>query len=246
MITLHDVLTDLTYGEFSQLNLGNFLPGEPESDPAPESYAQLSSWINKGLKAIYSTFWLASEEIEIQLYEEIGTYTLSYAFAVTNTEGSEPVKYIVDSESVPFTDNVLKIESVYDEEGNELPLNDHNAVDAAGDPFSLYTPTYRDLQVPWPNDLNTLAVQFRATHPKIEYASGMDPTAIEVVIPNGLDEALLWYVASRGFTSLGGDHVAEANNYYQLYTGRVAEIKNAGFFIQTEPTNARFSDNGWV
>lgn len=245
MITLDDVLRDLTYGEFSQLNLGNFLPEEHENEPDPKAYAQLCSWINLGLKAIYSEFWLASEEIEIQLYDSIGTYILSDDYAVTNTASTQPTKYIVDSISSPFTDNILKIENVYDEEGNELPLNDPNFVDEAGNPFSLYTPTYRELQVPWPNSYNTLAVQYRATHPKIKYTYGMDPTAIEVKIPHALHEALLWYVASRGFGALGGDQGAEGNDYYQKFQNRVTEVKNQGLYIQTEPSNDRFADNGW-
>jgi hypothetical protein len=116
MITLDDVLRDLTYGEFSQLNLGNFLPDEHENEPDPKAYAQLCSWINLGLKAIYSEFWLATEEIEIQLYEAIGTYVISTDYSVT--QGTQPTLYLIDSVSVPFTDNCLKIESVYDEEGN--------------------------------------------------------------------------------------------------------------------------------
>jgi hypothetical protein len=243
MITLDDVLRDLTYGEFSQLNLGNFLPDEHENEPDPKAYAQLCSWINLGLKAIYSEFWLATEEIEIQLYEAIGTYVISTDYSVT--QGTQPTLYLIDSVSVPFTDNCLKIESVYDEEGNELPLNDDNYYDEEGNPFSLYTPTYRELQVPWPNSYNTLAVQFRASHPKITYTSGMDPAAIEVKIPHQLHEALLWYIASRGFGSLGGDQGAEGNDYYRKYQARVAEVKEQGLYIQTEPSNARFEDNGW-
>lgn len=243
MITLQDLLEDLTYGEFSQLNIGNFIPGEHENEPDPSAYAQLCSWINRALRAIYSEFWLASEEIEIQLHEEIGTYVISTDYTVT--QGTQPTLYIIDSVSAPYLGTLLKIESVYDEEGNELPLNDDDNVDEAGDPFSLYTPTYRELQVPWPNDYNTLAVQFRATHPPVKYSSGMDPTAIELKIPQALYEAVMFYVASKGFSSLGGDALGDAAQYFQMYENEVTRVRKNGLYIQTEPSNSRFENNGW-
>lgn len=240
MITLDDLLRDLTYGELSQLSMGNFLPDEHESEPDPKSYAQLSSWLNLGLKAIYAEFWLASAEIYIQQYEQIETYIISSEYAVSNVTSLQPIKYIIDTAENPFKDNLLKIESVFDEEGVELPINDIT------EDLSVHTPTYRSVQVPYPNNDNMFAVQYRATHEKITYAPGMDPTAIEIAIPHPLHEALLWYVASRAFGSLGGDQGVEGNDYYQKYSNRIAQVRQQGLYIQTETTNWRFDQNGWA
>lgn len=240
MITLDDLLRDLSYGELAQLNIGNFIPEEHESEPDPRSYAQLSSWINLGLKAIYSEFWLASAEIYIQQYEQIETYVLSYDYAVSNTAGSQAIKYIIDTTENPFQDNVLKIEAAFDEDGVELPMNDIT------EELSIHTPTYRSIQIPYPNNENMTAIQYRATHAKINFSSGMDPTAIEIAIPHPLHEALLWYVASRAFGSLGGDQGVEGNDYYQKYTNRVATVRQQGLYIQTEASNWRFDQNGWA
>jgi len=249
IITLEDFLKDLTYGEFSQLNLGNFLPEEFESEPDPKSYAQLSSHINLALKSLYSKFLLARGELTLQLYAAIETYTLSFDFAVSNVGGAEPVKYIVDTAEIPFLDDVLRIEEVFgtvDTVANsKLYLNDVNQSREGYE--SLFTPTYRSLKVVWPNTYDTLKVTYRAAHEKITYAIGMDPSAIELVIPDSLHEAALYHVAARVFSSLNTDgQGVEGNDYWAKYLAKVQEAKDEGMYIIPEPSNQRFVDNGWV
>jgi len=245
MITLHDILTDLTYGEFAHLNLGRFRPEEQESEPDPKSYAQLSSWVNLGLKAIYSKFWLAKEELTLTLDSTIDTYVLSFDYAASNGASSQPVKYITDTGADPFPDNVLKIEEVWDDDATVTSLMQLFLNDTSED-LSLFTPSYRSLKIILPTEYTTLTVKYRAAHEKIVYAADMDPADIEIVIPHPLHEALLWYIASRGFASLGGDQGAEGNDYYRKYEARVQSVKDWGFEISNETQNWRFRDNGWA
>lgn len=241
MTTLHKILTDLTYGEFAQLKLGNFLPTEHESEPDPRAYAQLSSHINLALSAIYTRFPLAVDEVYVQLHEAIALYKLTYQYAESNTASTEPVKYIMDTPENPFPDNILHIEEVYNEVGDQLTLNDPE------DELSVFTPKYNTVQVPWPNDFNTIAVQYRAAHPEIIYAPGMDPKEIEVEIPEALHEALLFYVASRvlvGVTNNDGGNAG--NSYYQKYMNRINFVNDMGMYIQTEQTNQKFERRGFV
>ena len=240
MITLHDILTDLTYGEFTHLNIGNFLSEEHESEPDPKSYARFASNINLGLTAIYSEFLLAAEELYLQQYEGIGTYTLSYKYAASNAASAEPIKYIMDTVGNPFKDNLLKIEEAYDEAGNLLFLNNPE------EPLSLFTPTYRSIQIPWPNEFNMMAIQYRAKHPTIVFTALDDPKDIEIAIPHPLREALLFYVASRQFSSLHNENGQEGNDFYQKYQAKITDVRRQGLYIQTEPSNWRFAANGWV
>ena len=241
MTTLNDLLKDLTYGEFAQLNIGNFLPDEHESEPDPKSYEQLSSWFNIGLTNIYSEFLLATEELYITQIEEAYTYLLTYDYAVSNTASTKDPKYITDSAEAPFHDNMLKIECAFDYLGNPLAMNNSSDVE------SVYTPTYRSLQIPWPNEFGIVTVQYRAGPAALVYASGMDPKAIDVPVPHPLREALLWYVASRAFSSLPDTQgSAEAADYYQKYVNRIATVRTQGLYIQDEETNTFFDMNGWV
>jgi hypothetical protein len=237
-MNLLELLQDLTYGELSSLKIGQFIPGEPESQPDPTRYAQLTSWINLGLLEIYKRFFLSSREIYIELHEEIATYMLHSKYSVTS--GTEDPLYIIDTVDAPFVNDCLKIEEVYDEEGNKLPLNDMN------DETSAFTPSYRTIQVPYPNDDITYAVQYRASHPRIVYTIDMDPALIDLAVPNSLHEALLYYIASRAYRAMGGESTVTGHEYFQLFEASCAKVDELGLEVQTEQHNWRFDEYGWV
>ena len=162
---LLDLFKDLTYGELAQLKIGNLVPGEHESELDPTRYEQVLTWVNLGLKELYKRFFLSSKEIYIQQHVEISVYVLDSKYAQTNTDSPIPIedRYIMDTVDAPFQDDILKIEEVYDEDGNRLPLNDIT------EPTSVFTPSYRSIQIPEPNDENSLSVQYRASHPRVIY-----------------------------------------------------------------------------
>lgn len=238
MITLHDIFVDLSGGEFSNLKIGAFALGDPDSEPDPRTYLQLIRHINLGMTALYTEFLLRSDECYIQLHEEIAIYKIDYRFAESNIAGSEPTKYIMDSVANPFPDNLLKIEEVYDEEGNQLYLNDPDQ------DLSVYTPSFNEIQVPWPNDWNTVAVMYRADHPSIAYTTGMAPEDVYLELPRQLREALLFYVAARVFAGITTEK-PEANDYYQKYLDQIKRVHRLGLQVTTDQDNNRFTDNGW-
>jgi hypothetical protein len=237
---LLDLFKDLTYGELSQLKVGNLIPGEHESEVDPTRYAQVLTWVNLGLTAIYTRFLLSRKEIVIQQYEAIPTYILLSDFAISNVASSEDPKYIVDTALDPFQDDVLHIEEVYDEEDEKLFLND------VTEETSLFTPDYRSIKVPDPDDAVTMTVHYRAAHPLIEYVYGMDPSIIEIMLPIALHEAFLNYIGSRAYAALGGDQGVEGNDYYQKFENSCNNIERFGLEIQPEPGSWRFDARGWV
>jgi len=240
-MTLADLFNDMTYGELSNIFLGGFNPVQAESEPDPQKYAQLIAAVNMGLNQLYKEFFLRSEEHYIQLYEQISTYKLHSDYAQTNLASAEPIKYIMDTAENPFQDNVLKIEEVYDEDGLKLSLND------VTDDLSIFTPAFNKIQVPYPEDGMTIAVQFRATHPRIVYTGPtFDPETIEIELPNALKEALQLYTAGRFYRAIGGDKAVEADNYFQLYKDSIQVVKNEGLEVQGEPGDWRFDTHGWV
>lgn len=237
-MNLLDVFKDLSYGELRNNAIGNLIPDDNESEPDPKDYAQILSHLNRGLDRLYGRFFLASQEIYIQQYEEIETYILDSRYAVTNVDSPELIKYIEDSTAFPFLDNVLKIEACFDEAGTLLPLNDHT------EETSLFTPTFRSLQIPWPSNDNTTAVQFRAKHPDVIWTPGMDAESVEVAIPDSLYEALLNFIAYRAAPKMDGG--VEAMAYLALYEQICTRVENSGLYIQVEVGNWRFDSHGWV
>ena len=239
-MNLLDVFKDLTNGEFSQLELGGLDPADFESEPDPRNYARIISHINMGLLELYKRFLLSTQEIYIEQQDDKEEYLLDSRFAVTNTASVEPVKYILDTPSRPFKDDLLKIERVFEEGGNCLNLNDKT------DPDSIYTPTYRTIQVPIPNKFNILSVQYRAGPERLKYNYGDDISEIDIPVPDSLYEALLLYVAHRAQLALGGDQGQHGMTYFQRFEMSCNEVENLGLYIQGETTNWRFDKNGWV
>lgn len=237
-MNLLDVFKDLSYGELRNNAIGNLIPDDNESEPDPKDYAQILSHLNRGLDRLYGRFFLASQEIYIQQYEAIETYVLDSRYAESNTASLEPIKYIADTVANPFQDNVLKIEQCFDELGNILFLNDQT------EELSLFTPTFKSIQMPWPNEFNTVAVQFRAKHPDVIWTQGMDAELVEVAIPDSLYEALLHFIAYRAAPKMDGG--AEAMAYLAVYEQICKQVEKDGLYIQTEPGNWRFDWHGWV
>lgn len=238
-MTLLDILKDLTYGELAGLALGSWTPDEFDNQPDPHQYEQIVSHINLGLKEIYKRFFLRSREIDIQQHEEISTYKLASEYAASNTASAIALseRYILDTAEDPFEDDILKIEEVYDEEGTKLPMNDITDED------SVYTPSYRTVQIPAPNDELSFSVQYRACHPKIPVTLDTDPADIEVELPNSLHAALLQYVGYRANLRTNPEKSA---NYWQQFEKSCEHVDRLGLEVQGEPGTWRFDDHGWV
>ena len=237
MTTLRDIFQDLSYGELQGTALGNLIAEDNESEPDPKSYAQLTSHVNAALRKLYTRFMLSAKETYIEQDESIETYYLLDKY--TQTNGTEATLYIADSVANPFDQTeLLKIEQCFDEEGNLLKLNDFS------DDDSLFTPAYNAIQMVYPNEFNTVAVQYRATHPRIVYTVASDISIIEVGIPEALYEALMLYIAYRALPRM--DDGAAKNEMLQAYEMSCQQVEKAGLYPQAEPGDWRFDAKGWV
>jgi hypothetical protein len=240
-LTLKEIFEYLTYGELANLPIGN-LVGEEIS---PDHYQQIISYINLGVKELYKRFWLSSNELFIRLNDDIEFYELSREYAQQNGSSTKPDRYILDSADNLFTDGILEIERVFDEDRTELPLNDLN------DDDSLFTPTYKTLQVPpaWREEHDDvyLIVHYRKVPPKITYVAGMDPADVTIDIPEGLLEALLAYVGYRAYIAVGGPEAQqEAMLHQQRFETSCTMAQAVGIGITTGLTNLKLDNNQWV
>lgn len=180
-MTLTDVLTALIYGELDQRVIAE------NQCISPEYLPKVIHCINLGLTALYTRFPLKQKEIYIQLYPEIATYTLDMKYAESNTESNETYKYILDSVEEPFRNDLIRVEAITDEGGNEIALNEYT------DPMSIYLPSYNQIQVPLPEYENQLGITYRAKHVTIP-TDTLDTDAVEIDLPEYLLEPLLTYV----------------------------------------------------
>ena len=237
---LAEIFTQLTYGEFAELAIG----GKGEGGINPEDFPNVVSHINLALTELHKRFPLRTNEILLVQQEGITTYPLKSQYAMMDIVSSEPVRYIDDTVRFPFQNDLLKIERILDEVGEEVPLNKLNEEN------SLFTPSYNVLQIPvtYLNADNTLSIIYRAKHVLIEVTEESDPQTIEVELPPVLLEALLFYVASRvhsNVPAIEGD-TGEGMRFMAKFEASCQRVTALGLIAEESNTNMKLEDRGFV
>lgn len=236
---LSEIFEYLSYGELAQVSLGG--GGTHEIGILPEDYPKIITNINLGLTELHKRLPLKQNEVIIKLYSHITNYILHSDYAESNLASSKPYKYIQDQNNLePFNDDVILIRHVYDEAGDEFPINNLN------ESTSLFTPQQNVLQVPWPDNENSLSIIYRAGPKKINHIGLSRPELVEVDLPPQFLEPLCSYVAFRIFSSLNlGEGNAEANSHYANFERAIALIKNDGLYVSDHHLNSKFGDQRW-
>jgi len=233
---LSEIFDQLTQGELSSLFLGK----TDETGIQISDYPKIVPHINLAVTELHKRFSLRVDEVSIQQYDQIQKYYLQSKFAQTNTDSSEPIKYIVDSQYAPFNGNVLRIEKVIDELGRELFINESDEY------WSVHTPSFDCVQVPYPEKENQMLVTYRADVESKILIPGLDPKRAWVAIPTHLLEALLYYVASRVFSAVNTDGMNEGNTYLAKFEKSVLKAQELGLDVEDNTNNVKLDDNGWV
>lgn len=251
---LQEIFNQLIYGELSQLYMGQGEGNNVDAFGNPQIGQQesirITSMIEMGMTALHKRFRLKEERFKLELQDFQESYLLDSRFAESNDQSEAESKYIKDAEW-PFKDNILKIERVYDNLGNERVLN------RIGDPDALRTVSENILVVPKymvdPDNKDTpdfkyLTVVYRADHPKIDRISAQH-TAFDTDIdfPSTHLEPLLYYVASRVMNPVGASgEFHEGNNYAQKYEQACRMLEQQNYQRDPEGEMDRFEGNGWV
>lgn len=240
---LSDLFTQLTFGELSQIKLG----GASANGITKENQLQMLQHVNAGLTELHTRFHLKEGTLKVAMVPSLETYVLSKRFALGNRESREPVKYIQDSFAAPFQDTVLKIERVFDDQGEELELN---AGGKRYDPLSkvIRTPTINTLIVPPALVTTHLTVVYRGNHPRIiKEDNSFDPAEVEIDLPPQYENALLLYIASRVFNPIGlNQEFHDGNNYWGKFEAACAQLNQKGLDLNAETGEGRFERNGWA
>ena len=221
---LSEVFNQLAYGELAQLKITELVNGVVGA----ESYPALIAHVNMGLNALFKRFNLKEGRVNIPLVPGTLTYSVN-------------------------TPDVFKIERVYTKEGWELGLNDE------ADYYSCFTPSTNMLRVSAdvvaqstdiPLELKTteLEVVYRANHPLIVLQDGtLNPDLVEVELPYGHLEALLYFIASRVNNPIGmGVEFNAGNNWAAKYEQECQKLEVFNLRIDKVSTNTRLIQNGWV
>lgn len=217
--------------EASSLNIGNADDGTIETKYHPKVIRA----INLALIEVYKTFPVKEKEIVIQLYPQFTNYKLHNDYAVTNIASSKPIKYIIDSSFDPFQNDVLKIEKVFNEFGEEFALNTES------NQYSLYTPEFDVLLHPYPQIENAVFVQYRALPIQIELTAV--PGTYDVSLPLSVLNIALLFI---GYKLLIGTNKKEASEKFGEYLIAVQQAETQSLFRTDETASQKIEVAGWV
>jgi hypothetical protein len=245
-MTLQEIFDQLSYGELSQISMG----GSGDAGINEANWERVLASVNLGLTELHKRFLLKEGRIDIQLEPGKNTYVLDKKYAQNNRESFGVTKYLLDSPDAVFENNVLKIERVYDDLGNELGLNQ------GGDSYDLLltscrTPSYNTLVLPVDLKSEKVTVVYRENHPIILKEQGYFALdEVEVTLPYSHLEALLLYVASRIMNPIGVSgsqgQFHEGNNYAAKFEAACSRLEQTNLRIDQSERNSRLERNGWV
>lgn len=246
---LSQIFEQLTTGELSQVKLG----GGAAGSIAEEDYRSVGNHVQLGLTDLFTRFNLKQNRLTLQLFSDVLTYPLQSKYAVNGTRSLEPKRWIIDENTAPFKDDIIKILAVKGQLGYSFVLNDYT------DNYSIITPTLQSLRVPFeivnPStglpDLmktTTLDVQYQANHPAFMPRVGyFDPERAEIELPDSHLQALLYFVASRVHNPIGmGQEFNAGNTWYMKYAQECQRLEFDGLEIDSSVTSNRARRNGWV
>jgi len=233
---LSEVLEHLSNSELSQIALGGAkLGGVQEVD-----YPKIISHINLCMMDLHKKFPLKKGTAIIQMFTEVNDYYLRSIYAVSDpTVPGETYRYILDSVGVPFTDTVLQIASIFNEDGDEISLNDDNVT------TSYYTPLPDMVKVATPDPAEFFTVNYRTAPVKLDITD-TNATTLDIDLPYQFLTALLAYIGHRAYMSLDKPDLSLSSKYYAKYAGICAEITQLGTLNLNNPTNIKLDRNGWV
>ncbi len=238
---LSELIEYITYSETGNL----FLSGEEEGKIRSKHYPKVISNINMALIEMHKRFPVLVKDVTIQQYEHITDYKLHDDYAVTNTTSTETYKYIIDSASEPFNNDVLKIERVMPEQVDEdRTITEEYPLNMVDDDLSYFTPSHNILQIPYPVNDNAVFVEYRAYPKKIPVLTS-DLTSIDIELPHMLLEPLLNFMNYKLYTGVGMDK-PESPNYLQKYERECIKIDQLGVYNRDAALNLKLETREWV
>jgi len=240
MITLQEIFDDLAAGPLANLSLVD----STTQSIKEKDYTKVLSYINRALTELHKRFLLRTGQVVVQLHPDVIHYALRSKFAESNTSSTEPIKYIMDTSDRPFEDDIIKIEQVFSELGEEYPIND------SSQNYPVYTPEFDVISLLPIGDIpQAVVVVYRAKYPKIiPTVTAFNPETVELNIPDWIIEALYSRVAASAHKGISGEEgeMSASRSYMFQYELDCKKIENEGTVTNDNDPFNTFGEKGWV
>lgn len=225
-----EFFTQLSFGTLSNLSIGMEGVGQIK----PEEEDKVVFHINGALKQLYSRLTHNRDYVKFELVDGVQRYQMSSAFAVSNTDaGNTNPRYLKDSAQEPFTDDLVKILSICQEDDETTPENEAaqigiNVNPALGGVVSL---SYDTFFIPNPIAGTILTVEYQTLHPKLSIPADKSE---KIFVAPILEDALELKVAARIYASMNGEaHVAKASQLEAAYERIIQTTKDQDLLQET-------------
>jgi len=237
MYYIEELFCRLAYGPLRHTSLvADDHPGEiVESEQSA-----VTQYCNEALTRLHSRFILRENSVIVEMQEGRTNYPLLKKYAVQSydpNEVSEP--FIMDLSGEPFDEDVIKILSVWDSDGDPRPLNDKDKW------WSLFTPRPTVLQNSRPRKYEALSVVYQAKHPAVDCGEGGNGV---IELPDTLDAALDAYIAYKAFSTISSQEATvKAAEMLQKYEDVCNEVIEHDLVNSSRTsTGNKFNDRGFV
>lgn len=192
----------------------------------PDKYATVIAGVNAALTQLHTRFMLRTGELKIALHPKQTVYPLQSRCLIGKDGIPTDTKFMYPS--ADFRDNLLKIQQVFDDKGQELGLNNHT------DYYSVRESSYDTLVVPIDffdkHNVKELRVVYRQNHKMIPTCcDGIEPDCYGLTLPRTHLMALCLYVAARMHVPIGlQDATYSGNSFMALYEQECNRLEQSG------------------
>lgn len=191
--------------------------------------------MNNALLRLFTQVKLRENETTIICHTHITDYKLDSKYSLIHGDPSIPYRYIFDPFHI-FKDDVIKVISIYDDDGRDRPLNNYR------NPFSAFTPNPNTVQLPVVVQDEPINVRYQASHPKL-----IDKDSIVSLGSSNLDLVFMHLVSYYTYVSLGSpEGMNQAQIHMADYSTMVQDMYMHGHILDEGYDEARdFYNKGW-
>ncbi len=235
MILLKSVLDSLI-----RVELGNLAIGKPEWSGSKFNYVQLIDCVSMASVELHRRFALKKEYVTVTPLAGRQHYPLLKAHAVSDTGLVD--KFIQDSVSYPFDENIVKIDTVLDEFGGVVHIN---RADLGSD---IRLEDYRTLFINDPTLFSKLTVICRGLPAPISLSNEAALDGYILDIPHTYLDALRCYAAGKVYSNRGAENATnnESAVFFAKFEQACTQIVQLGLNDVETMGNTRFSTRGFV
>jgi len=201
----------------------------------PQEYGKVATAINAGLTQLHTRFLLRTGVLYVVLHKDREVYQLKTNRMIGEDGIATIDRYI--RRTGDFKDNLLKINSVFDDRGYELRINEKtrhlNVIESSYDTIQL-VPGRHDCYYP-----GVLKIEYRQNHKMIPaFCDGLDPECYGLTLPRSHLWALCLFVAARMHIPVGlQDATYSGNSFMALFNAECDRLDMGGFQLQTSSAN---------